>query len=48
MILRLKRKTDAELSHAMIGLLVVIGALGLFAFSRELPAVRRYLRIARM
>lgn len=44
----MKRKKERTLSKAMIGLLTGVGLLGVLVFFRELPALRRYVRISRM
>jgi hypothetical protein len=42
------RRKERMLSRGMIGLLGAIGALTAIVFLRELPSLRRYLRIERM
>jgi hypothetical protein len=44
----MRRRKHLQLSRGMIGLLVGLGALGLFVLLRELPSMRRYLRMERM
>jgi hypothetical protein len=36
------------MSRVLVGLLSAIGAVGLMIFIRELPSLRRYMRIERM
>jgi hypothetical protein len=43
-----KRKAERGMSRALVGLLAAIGTLGLMVFIRELPSLRRYMRIERM
>lgn len=43
-----KRRAERHLSRAMLGVLAALTAFGLVIFYRELPALRRYVRIARM
>ncbi len=43
-----RRRREAHLSNAMISVLIGIAAVGLIMFSRELPSMRRYVRLRRM
>ena len=42
------RRAERRLSAGMIAVLTGAGLLALLLFSRELPAMRRYLRMRRM
>jgi len=44
----MRNKNQKRLSFSMVGLLVGLAAIGLITFSRELPAMRRYLRMRSM
>jgi hypothetical protein len=44
----MKHRNQKRLSSSMIGLLVSLAVIGLFTFTRELPSLRRYLRIRSM
>ncbi|MDB5217261.1 MAG: hypothetical protein JWO86_5188 [Myxococcaceae bacterium] len=44
----MRNKNHRRLSFSMLGLLVGAAAFALITFSRELPAMRRYLRIRSM
>lgn len=46
--MRLMRKREKGLSDGMKMLLAGLGLFGVYLFTRELPALRRYLRIERM
>lgn len=43
-----RRKAERTMSRMLVGLLAAIGAVGLMIFVRELPSLRRYMRIERM
>ncbi len=43
-----RRRRQTYLSNAMITVLLGIATVGLIVFSRELPSMRRYVRIRRM
>ncbi len=43
-----RRRREKRMSRAMMGLLGVVGALAAMIFIREMPNLRRYLRIERM
>ena len=43
-----RRRRETHLSNAMMTVLLGIAAVGLIVFSRELPSMRRYVRIRRM
>jgi len=43
-----RRRRETHLSNAMITVLLGIATFGLILFSRELPSMRRYVRIKRM
>jgi hypothetical protein len=43
-----KRKAEKQMSRMLVGVLAAIGAIGLMVFIRELPSLRRYIRIERM
>lgn len=42
------RKAERNMSRALVGLLAAIGAVGVMIFVRELPSLRRFMRIERM
>jgi hypothetical protein len=42
------RKRERAMSSMLVGVLAAIGAIGLMIFIRELPSLRRYMRIERM
>jgi hypothetical protein len=42
------RRRETNLSGTMLTVLLGIAAVGLIMFSRELPSMRRYVRIRRM
>lgn len=42
------RKVETGMSRTLIGVLAALGAVGLVLFVRELPSLRRYLRIQGM
>ncbi len=44
----MKRKSEKGLARVLVGVAVGGAALGVMLFFRELPALRRYLRIERM
>ncbi len=44
----MKRKSEKGLARVLVGVAVGVAALGVMLFFRELPALRRYLRIERM
>ena len=44
----MRYRNHKRMSFTMTGLLVGLAVLGLITFSRELPAMRRYLRIRSM
>ena len=43
-----RRRRETHLSSPMLALLLGIAAVGLVMFSRELPSLRRYVRLTRM
>lgn len=44
----MRYRNHKRMSFAMTSLLVGLGVLGLFMFSHELPAMRRYMRMRSM
>lgn len=43
-----RRRAEKHLSRGMITTLAALGALAIYVFVRELPSLRRYIRIERM
>jgi hypothetical protein len=43
-----RRRAERRMSRVLIGLLSVVGTFVAVAFLRELPNLRRYMRISRM
>jgi hypothetical protein len=46
--MKMKRRSESGLSRTVVTILSGVAALGLLLFLRELPALRRYVRIERM
>ena len=44
----MRRRHEKSLSQWMIAVLAVTGVVGLYIFTRELPALKRYVRIKQM
>ena len=44
----MRNKNHRRLSFSMLSLLVGLGAVALFTLTRELPSLRRYMRIRSM
>ncbi len=43
-----RRRTERRMSRVFVGLLGAVGMLAVLVFLRELPSLRRYMRIERM
>jgi hypothetical protein len=44
----MRRAAEKGLSRTMVAFLIGLTAFGLYLFSHELPAMRRYVRLKRM
>jgi hypothetical protein len=45
---RTSRRSDKAISRIALGVLGALAAMGLFVFYKELPSLRRYVRLKRM